>query len=498
MTDVPHAQKPAALGQTARGAVLWGSGFTLVTDLVQFALMLVLVRILSADDYGRAGLAQSVLGMVSIVSFKTLIPHALQLRDPKTIDWQAHFTAGAVVNVSLFVLTLFVAGLLSLTTSYAGAAAPLTVLSFVLLIEIPANVRVTMLQVAHEWARLRALNIAGTLLAGAAALAVALLGGGVWALVVSVPLFVMPSVVDLFFVVKWRPDWSWSWVRYRDSASFGITRIGSAGLNSGRQMAEQLTLAGVYDFASLGIFSRAVGLATITSGRIGPAAMLFLYPVITRAERGSDHFQRIAGLVLRGVAWTTIPAASFLALFAQDIVSLLYGQRWMDVSPLVPLAAAYVGFNGIVATAYSLLLANEHPRACLMIDVVSNALGMTLIFLFIPLGPRLYLAAVTAQAAVVLSITLVVLYSTGGIRPSQIRSAILPPIAAASAAIAAVIGVRTALPPRSGLAPGVVFEGVVFVLVFLAATRLWFATLLRELLGVAPGGRQINRLMLLR
>jgi hypothetical protein len=133
-----------------------------------------------------------------------------------------------------------------------------------------------------------------------------------------------------------------------------------------------------------------------------------------------------------------------------------------------------------------------------MIDVVSNALGMTLIFLFIPLGPRLYLAAVTAQAAVVLSITLVVLYSTGGIRPSQIRSAILPPIAAASAAIAAVIGVRTALPPRSGLAPGVVFEGVVFVLVFLAATRLWFATLLRELLGVAPGGRQINRLMLLR
>src|SRR5690349_17914379 len=151
MTDASQAQKPASLGQSARGAVLWGSGFTLVMDVVQFALMLVLVRILSADDYGRAGLAQSVLGMVSILSFKTWIPHAFQLRDPKEVDWQSHFTAGTVINVSLFVLTLFVAGLMSLTTSYTGAAAPLAVLSLVLLVEIPANLRTTMIEAEHEW-----------------------------------------------------------------------------------------------------------------------------------------------------------------------------------------------------------------------------------------------------------------------------------------------------------------------------------------------------------
>src|SRR5438105_4007601 len=102
MSDVPQAEKPKSLGQAARGALLWGSGFTLLSDVVQFAVMLVLVRILSPEDYGRAGLAQTILGMVSIVSFKTFIPHALQLRDPRAIDWQAHFTAGAVLNVSLF------------------------------------------------------------------------------------------------------------------------------------------------------------------------------------------------------------------------------------------------------------------------------------------------------------------------------------------------------------------------------------------------------------
>lgn len=497
MTDVFPPREPAGLGRAARGAVLWGSGFTLLSDVVQFGTMLVLVRVLSADDYGRAGLAQAILGVISVISFKALIPHALQLRDPAAVDWQAHFTAGAVINLFLFILTILVAGLLSLTKSYADAAAPLAVLSLVLLFEIPANLRITMIQVAHDWARLRTLHLAGAILGACVSVVVAMLGGGVWALVVAVPIFVMPGALDFFFAVKWRPDWSWSWDRYRPIASFGMTRMGSAVLGAGRQSVEQMTLAGMYDFASLGIFNRATGLATLIAGRIGPVALLSLYPVITRAERGSERFQRIASLVLRGVAWTTIPAAGFLALFAHEVVLLLYGPRWTDVSVLVPIATSYVAFGSIASAVYSLLLANERPRACFRLDVVSNGLAAAVIFLIMPLGPQVYLAAMAMHGAVMLTIMLVVLWSTSGIQSSAMRDALLPPALCLAAALATVIGVRAALPPASGFGPSVVLEALVFGLVFIAATRFFFPGLLRELLHVAPGGRRVNRLLLL-
>jgi O-antigen/teichoic acid export membrane protein len=71
----------AGLGASARASVLWGGGFTVARDVAQFAGMLVLVRLLSAEDYGTAALAQSITGLLSVVSFGTFLTHALQLRN---------------------------------------------------------------------------------------------------------------------------------------------------------------------------------------------------------------------------------------------------------------------------------------------------------------------------------------------------------------------------------------------------------------------------------
>src|SRR5262249_24754477 len=160
----------------------------------------------------------------------------------------------------------------------------------------------------------------------------------------------------------------------------------------GRRTIEESLLAGSYDFAGLGVFTRSIRLATLIAGRIGSIAIISLYPVITRADQGSLQFQRYPGLVLRGVVWVPVPAAVFLALSAADIVSLLYGQRWSAVIPLLPLAAAAVSFGGIASVASTLLLAKDEIKACLFIDGVSAVLGVILGLWLVPVGMEIYLA----------------------------------------------------------------------------------------------------------
>jgi O-antigen/teichoic acid export membrane protein len=490
--------KPArSLGASARASLLWGGGFTLFRDVVQFATMLILVRLLAPADYGRMALAQTIVGLLAVVSFGTLVTHALQARDPAEIDWQAHFTAAVVINSALALLTLGLAWLLSFTSRYSDAALPLAALSLVFIVEIPGALRHQMVQVAHDWQRFRLLLIAGSLLGAGAGIVIAMLGGGVWALVVQPVLFGLPAALDLVLFSKWWPDWSWSWPRYRETAGFGITRIGAGALLHGRRTIEQSLLAGSYDFAALGVFTRSIGLATLIAGRIGSVAIMSLYPVITRAEQRSAQFQRYAGLVLRGVVWATVPAAVFLALSAADIASLLYGPRWSAVIPLLPLAAAAVSFGGIASAVSSLLLANNEIKACLLIDVASAVLGVALALWLVPVGMEIYLAALAAHGLIVLGLTITVLGATGGIDRTAILSALLPAAVAGAAGAGAILSARAAL----GVSEIVVLRlGLEFALLsisYLAVLRLLFKTPLSELLEVAPGGVRLGAVLAL-
>lgn len=487
--------KHQTLGQSARTSLLWGGGFHFIRDVAQFGVMLMMVRLLTPEDYGSAALAQSIVGLISVISFNSLVLHALQLRDPAEIDWQAHFSAATVVNAALFGLTLLLAWALAATERYGDAALPLAGLAVTFLIEIPGTLRHRMLETQHEWIRLRLLLIIGTLLGLGIGLTIALLGGGVWGLVVQPPLFGLPAAIDLFWHGRWRPNWTWSWSRYRDTLRFGITRMGSAAMTRGRQTVENTVLTNSYDFGGLGVFTRSIGLATLIAGRIGTLTMGALYAVVTRNEPGSSHFQRIAGLTLQGVSWTTIPAAAFLGFSAEDMVALLYGSQWAAVAPLLPLAVAGVALTGMSATLSSLLLANHQVKLGLVIDLIAAAFAIGLALWLVPIGVMVYLAALAGHALLVLLITITALVSTDGIARESLVPAFLPAFAATGCALASIVTLRFLGIESDWPALRIGLEAGVFCLVYLVVLRVAFAGALRALLQVAPGGARLMRVV---
>ena len=493
MVDGPPENRADGLGGSARESLLWSGGFTLLRDVVQLITMLILVRLLAPEDYGTAALAQSIVGVISVASFGMFVSHALQLRDPCEIDWQAHFSAAAAINTVMFTLTLGIAWLLWLSESYHRAALPLAGLATVLLIEIPSMLQHRRLETRHDWRRYRILLILGTVLGTTTGVLIALAGGGVWALVVQPPLHSLPGAVDLFWHERWRPDWSWSWPRYRQSARFGLNRMGAMAVIRSRLTIEQTWFAKSYDFATLGLFTRAIGLATLIAGRLGSIVMASLYPIVTRVEERSGRFQRMSDLIMRGVCWSTIPAALFLGLTADSVVALLYGPRWTEVVALLPLAAASVALAGTASAASGLLLANKEVRCCLVIDLASGFLGVGLALWLIPLGVSIYLAALVGHGLFVVSVTFAALTATRGITHSGLLTALIPATIASAGAALTLASLQRIYASDTHLALRFIFDVVVFGGAYVALLRIAFPGSLRDILQVAPGGMQIAR-----
>jgi O-antigen/teichoic acid export membrane protein len=494
-TDKPNPPTGGSLGRSARRSLLWGGGYTFIRDVAQFGAMLILVRLLTAADYGVAALAQSIVGLAGIVSIVTFSAHTLHVRDPAEIDWQVQFTAATVLNLIVAAVVLMIAFGLSFTEKFREIALPLAVLSVVFLVEIPGALRHRMLETAHDWKRLRGLLLISTFLALGTGLLVAYLGGGVWALIVQVPMLGLPAAIDLLVIQRFRPDWSWGWPCWRETFCFGVDRIGAGFAGRGRVLTEQALLSSIYDLATLGIFGRATGLATLIAGRMGSVAMQSLTPVVTRAEAGSARFQRLADLVLRGVVWSTLPAAAFLGLAARDMVAFLYGAQWDSVATLLPLAALAIGVGGIISALSSLLVANDCSRASMSLDVSAGVSAILVAIALMPYGAFTYLAGLGAHALVVAAAASALLMRRGALSADGLATAFVPALLAVAAALAAAFALRRQMGGSGTLVVRLATDALAFGVVYLATLRLAFAQPLAELIEVAPGGARLGRIL---
>jgi O-antigen/teichoic acid export membrane protein len=162
-----------------------------------------------------------------------------------------------------------------------------------------------------------------------------------------------------------------SLVDYRDIVGFGLYSSGVSIINVFYELAPQLFLAKVLDFASVGLYSRASNL-TQTFDRL---VMQVLGPVIMPAIAA----QRKAGADLRRVYLDAIPQLSavqwpfliFIAIMAYPIVLIWLGPNWLEIVPLVRiLCVANLALFAACLT-YPMLVAVGRVRDALVSSLIS-------------------------------------------------------------------------------------------------------------------------------
>lgn len=487
-----------SLRQSAQQAVLWSAGLNLFRDVLQFAQMLVMVRLLDPAIYGMAGMTTTIINFIGIVSFQHIVPHVLQIRDDSKVNYHQHFTAGLAINALLFVAANLIALGLGFIEQYSQLQPLVHVLSLTYLLSVPIELRAKMLERAHNWSRLRVLQMAGIVISITSGIGMALAGAGVFALIVPGLLGSSIFLFDLFVSSKWRPRWQWDYPSYREALHFGINRAGANALNSGRGLLQTSLISHHFQFQTLGLFGRAEGLANMFCTRVSQEVVNALYPVITRTEARSERFQRISGLVLQAVAWVVFPIAAFFSLEAENIVRVVYGTKWLSVVPLLPWVMALGVTISMGSAAYRLLLANNQSRLCLRSDVMSFAMATAAMVVLIPQGLIPYLIGATIVGVAVGAILILMLIWTKAIQPSRLFAALAPPTIAAIAGCSVSWAAKTLLPDYLPPALQVIPTGFLFAATYVVVLRTLFHKNLTEIIEYMPGGKRVSRFLLLQ
>jgi len=224
--------------------------------------------------------------------------------------------------------------------------------------------------------------------------------------------------------------------------------------------------------------------------------------VLTRVSDAADNARRVGDLVIRLIAWVSVPIAVTLGALAHQVVHVNYGDQWEMVAALLHWALAASVSASLIAAANTLLLSRQKPKLCVVVDF-SMLSGVIIALLIAKKGdPLLYLMALNSmQIIVLLFFVAYLLYKQGALSIRGVINAALAP--ALASGIAWISASLIVIPPSLTIGTThillqSILWGVIFTITYALVLRIVFPESLKGLIDHFPMRGAIYRVLHLK
>ncbi|HEV8380681.1 MAG TPA: lipopolysaccharide biosynthesis protein [Gemmatimonadales bacterium] len=327
----PGSAVPNRVDQALSGW-LWLSSGAVVQGLVTIASLAVLARLLSPSDFGAVSAGMLVITFCSNLSQVLVGPALIQHPRLRADHVETGFAMALAGGVGLFGL-LWLLGPAVATALHASNMSPvLRALAGILPLQGLGAVADALVRRDLAFRSIARIRIASYALGyGAVGITVALLGGGLWALVAA---NLSQAALNTTLLLRRRPHSkriNVSGPALRELVTFGaglcIGKIGNYFATEG----DYLVTVKWLGVNALGLYERAYQLMAMPAILVGQVLDDVLFPAIAQIQTESERVARAYRRVAAAVALFALPLSAVVLILAPDIVNVLLGPKWHDV-----------------------------------------------------------------------------------------------------------------------------------------------------------------------
>ena len=373
VSDDPGLRRRVAIG------AMWTHGALLAGKLIVLVNTVILARILLPDDFGLVAISLVIL---------TYLETAASLGSGAAIVWRhddPEKTAAVALSIGL-AGSLLMGGL-------TFAAAPMfadffndgrisemvRVLSVCFLLSSPASIFSSLLQRRMEFRRRAMAEIGKALTKGAVGISLAVGGLGAWSLVFGHIAGQAFGLALLWWLSGWRPRLSLDRDILRQVSKYGslIALIELLGMTT--KNIDFLVIGHWFDPSSLGIYVLGFALIDQVVMSVCWAASQALFPAYSRMQRDRDALRRSCRESLSVIAAIALPSAAGIAVVAQPLVLLFYGEKWLSAVPVMQVLAFYAMIYALSFNLSDIYKATGRPHILTLISVANLILALPIL-----------------------------------------------------------------------------------------------------------------------
>lgn len=361
--------------QTIKG-VGWSFGGSIASYGITLLVGIVLARLLSPAEYGLIGIVMVFVNVFDGIIDSGFSNALIRKKNATKADNNTMFITNLVISIALFIVM------------YAGAPAiahffknelliPVTrVMSFYLIVNAFCIIQRTLLTKAIDFKTQTKCNVIAAIISGVIGIGMAILGGGVWALVGQQLSRIFFSTLCLWLCRNWKPSFTFSWQSFRELFGFGWKLMVSGIINSIWGQIYQIVIGRCYSTEILGQYTKAGEYVELVSKNVTSVVQKVSYPTLSIIQDEKERLRNGYRKVIKVTVLAVFVMVFFMAGCAKQLVLVLIGEQWLPCVPMMQLVCFSMALYPLHAINLNMLQVQGRSDLFLKLEIVKKVIGV--------------------------------------------------------------------------------------------------------------------------
>ena len=325
--------------QKAKVGVYWNAFSNVINQGSQFAIGIILARLLSPEDYGIIALPTVFLAIAQCFIDSGFGSALVRKEDVTEDDLTTAFYFNVCVGVFFYLILFACSPLIADFYNTPLLSDVLKVTALGLLFGPLQSVHFALFSRKLDFKTPSIISVSSRLTTGAVGISLAFMGFGIWALVFQ---GIAGSLLTLSIVwtkSDWRPRGKFSKKSFGYLWGFGSKLLSSSILDTLYNNIVPVFIGKFFSPHDLGILNRGTGYATLPHNQIGAITGPLTFPVFSRLQRNKEQLDKYFRKILRLILFVQAPLNLLLVALAKPLVIFFITDKWIDCVFIIQMVA---------------------------------------------------------------------------------------------------------------------------------------------------------------
>ena len=356
---------------------LWKLLERISVQVVQFAITIVLARLLLPKEYGIIALIMVFVNICQVIvdgGFNTAL---IQKKDADDIDFSTIFYFSILMALAVYAVLYFVSPFIADFYSQQNLIPVIRVLSLILILNSINSIQNAYVSRNLLFRKMFMCSFCSVLISGGAGILMAYHGYGVWALVTQMLVAQIIQTIIMWVVLGWRPKRVFSFERLKGLLNYGWMIFTTNIIVTVFVNIRKLIVGKFYTPDSLAYFERGDQFPNLIMANIHSSIQSVMFPIFSIEQ---DNRQRIKSMLRRATktsCFLIYPLMMLLIVSAKPLVLFLLTDKWLPVVPFMQIFCVANFFRPITIPNLEAIKALGYSDIFLKLEIIKKIVDVT-------------------------------------------------------------------------------------------------------------------------